>query len=130
MKTLFSLLHGARPPLLNVLAAHIFGAFFAGYVLSISYLDPPMTYVLMATVWILGAGLVSHASEATRSAWRGVRSNLVKLVYILVELAGFSYLLLWLLPAEDASLIIFLHMTLLARILLFVGGQIGRGARP
>lgn len=126
MKSL-SLLHGNRPPILNVMGAHLFGLLLGGYVLALSELDPPLSILLLFLIWNLGAGLVSHATEATRAAWRGVNSKLAKLLFIVANLSVFPYLALWLIP-EDVTLLIFLHATLLAKITMFSGGQIGKGA--
>lgn len=128
MIKILSLLYGHRPPLLNVIAANIFGVFFGGYVLSVSGLDAPLSLYLFALTWNLGSGLVSHASEATRAAWRAIDSRAAKLLFVVAHLAIVPPLILWLVP-EDASMIIFLHMMLLAKILLFIGGQVGKGAR-
>ena len=126
-KTL-SLLYGHRPPLLNIVAANLFGVCFGGYVLSVSGLDAPLSFYLFALTWDLGSGLVSNATEPTRAAWRGVGSRTVKILFVVAHLAIFPPLILWLVP-EDASMIVFLHMMLLAKLLLFVGGQVGKGAR-
>ena len=123
-----SLLHGNRPPVLNIIAAHLFGLLLGGYVLALSELDPPLSILLLFLIWNLGAGLVSHATEATRTAWQAVDNRMIKVIFILANLAIFPYLALWLIP-EDVTLLIFLHATLLAKLLLFMGGQIGKGAR-
>lgn len=122
-----SLLHGNRPPILNLIGAHLFGLLLAGYVLALSELDPPLSFVLLFLIWHLGASLISHATEATRAAWRSVGSNLPKILFVVVNLAIFPYLALWLIP-EDVTLLIFLHASLLAKIILFLGGQFGKGA--
>jgi len=122
-----ALFHGNRPPIMNVIAAHLFGLLFAGYVLALSEHDPPISFILLFLIWNLGAGLISHATEATRAAWRAVQSKLAKAIFILANLIIFPYLALWLIP-EDVTLLIFLHATLLAKIILFLGGQIGKGA--
>ena len=125
---LLDLLHGHRPPILNVIAAHLFGLLLGGYVLALSEQDPPLSILLLFLVWNLGTGLVSHATEATRAAWRAVNSKVAKLLFVLANLVIFPYLALWLIP-EDVTLLIFLHATLLAKIILFLGGQVGKGAR-
>ena len=122
-----ALFHGSRPPILNVIAAHLFGLLLAGYVLALSEHDPPLSFILLFLVWNLGAGLVSHATEATRAAWRAINSWIPKLLFIVANLSIFPYLALWLIP-EDVTLLIFLHATLLAKVILFLGGQIGKGA--
>ncbi|GAB5489043.1 MAG: hypothetical protein Pars2KO_26130 [Parasphingorhabdus sp.] len=123
-----SLFHGNRPPILNVIGAHLFGLLLAGYVLALSEQDPPLSFLLLFLVWNLGAGLVSHSTEATRAAWRSVKGWAAKLIFIVANLAIFPYLALWLIP-EDVTLLIFLHATLLAKIIMFLGGQFGKGAR-
>ena len=122
-----SLLHGSRPPILNVIGAHLFGLLLGGYVLALSELDPPLSILLLFLIWNLGAGLVSHGTEATRAAWRTVGDPIPKLIFIVANLAIFPYLALWLIP-EDVTLLIFLHATLLAKIIMFLGGQFGKGA--
>jgi hypothetical protein len=125
---ILSLLHGNRPPILNVIAAHLFGLVFGGYVLALSELDPPLSILLLFLIWNLGAGLVSHATEATRVAWRAIDSRIAKLLFVVANLLIFPYLALWLIP-EDVTLLIFLHAILLAKIILFLGGQFGKGAK-
>lgn len=122
-----SLFHGNRPPILNVIGAHLFGLLMGGYVLALSELDPPLSILLLFLIWNLGAGLVSHSTEATRAAWRSVGGWLPKLIFIVANLTIFPYLALWLIP-EDVTLLIFLHATLLAKVIMFLGGQIGKGA--
>lgn len=124
---LLSLLHGIRPPILNVLGAHLFGLLLAGYVLALSELDPPLSFLLLFLVWNLGAGLVSHSTRETRAAWRSGGSKLGMLLFVVANLTIFPYLALWLIP-EDVTLLIFLHATLLAKIIMFLGGQFGKGA--
>ena len=125
---IFNLLHGNRPPILNVIAAHFFGLLFGGYVLALSELDPPLSILLLFLIWNLGAGLVSHGTEATRAAWRAMDSRIAKLLFVVANLLIFPYLALWLIP-EDVTLLIFLHATLLAKVTLFLGGQFGKGAK-
>jgi hypothetical protein len=123
-----SLFHGNRPPILNLIGAHLFGLLLAGYVLALSEQDPPLSFLLLFLIWNLGAGLVSHSTEATRAAWRSVSGWAPKLIFVVANLAIFPYLALWLIP-EDVTLLIFLHATLLAKIIMFLGGQFGKGAR-
>jgi len=123
-----SLFHGNRPPLLNVIGAHLFGLLLSGYVLAMSELDPPLSYLLLFLIWNLGAGLVSHSTDATRAAWRSINSWIPKLLFVVANLTIFPYLALWLIP-EDVTLLIFLHATLLAKIIMFLGGQFGKGAK-
>ncbi|QJB69340.1 hypothetical protein [Parasphingorhabdus halotolerans] len=124
---LLSLPHGYRPPILNVIGAHLFGLLLGGYVLALSELDPPLSILLLFLVWNLGAGLVSHSTEATRAAWRTNSGKIGKLLFVIANLTIFPYLALWLIP-EDVTLLIFLHATLLAKIIMFLGGQFGKGA--
>lgn len=124
-----SLFHGNRPPILNVIGAHLFGLLLAGYVLALSELDPPLSFLLLFLIWDLGAGLVSNATEATRAAWRAFGGHIANALFVIIHLAVYPPLLLWLIP-EDVTLLIFLHATLLAKIILFLGGQYGKGARP
>ena len=123
-----SLFHGSWPPILNVIGAHLFGLLLAGYVLALSEQDPPLSILLLFLVWNLGAGLVSHSTEATRAAWRSHTGWMAKLIFIVANLTIFPYLALWLIP-EDVTLLIFLHATLLAKVIMFLGGQIGKGAQ-
>ncbi len=125
---ILSLFHGNRPPVLNVVGAHLFGLLLAGYVLALSVQDPPLSFILLFLVWNLGAGLVSHSTEATRAAWRSIDSWIPKLLFVVANLVIFPYLALWLIP-EDVTLLIFLHATLLAKIIMFLGGQFGKGAK-
>lgn len=125
---LLSLLHGNRPPMLNVIGAHLFGLLLAGYVLALSELDPPLSYLLLVLIWDLGTGLISNATEATRAAWRSLNSHIVNALFVIIHLLVYPPLLFWLI-GEDVTLLIFLHATLFAKVILFIAGQYGKGAR-
>jgi uncharacterized membrane protein len=124
-----SLLHGKKPDVFTVIGAHLFGVLMGGYVLSLGDYEMPLSLLLFAVIWNMAAGLVLHASEPMRSAWRRLNSRLATIGFVLVHVIVYPPILFWLIP-EDVSLLIMLHAMLLAKILVFVGGRLSKGASP
>ncbi len=121
-----ALLHGRRPRILDVLGAHVFAAFLTGYILSMSLLEWPVTLYMTVLVWGLAAGVVTHATEATRAAWRALHSRMAVAIYGVAHLLIVPMACFWLIP-EDPWTIILLNMTMLAKLMLFIAGAPLRG---
>lgn len=124
---ILSLFHGARPALLTLIGAWIFGIFFGGYVLSLTEFEITGSLLCLAACLGLSTFMVSHATEPTRTAWRKLGHWWPKLAFIVVQLLVYPPLIFWM-AAEDASLIILLHAMLVAKLMLFLSGQWGKGA--
>lgn len=121
------LLFGDQPRAGDVLAAAIVAIAAAALVaIRIQHWDWQAVLLLLLAADI-GAGLVSNATRATRSAWRQLTGRTAKALFIIVHL-GLYPLALFLLTRGDIALFGILAALLLAKTALFISGQ--SGPRP